>query len=157
MGPGRQVEGKPVETQPPNATDQEPAFAGQTRAPYHTAGVAFEQPVYYWGPVIAPSGMAFYDGALFPARRGNLFVGGLAGKHLARLVLDGRRVVGEERLLADRLADALSCDYQRCDYPSGDVSQHPPPVQLRAPGHRRGGRGRRAPVRAEGQRHAAAE
>ena len=67
-----------------------------------TAKPGMEQPIYYWDPVIAPSGMAFYDGALFPAWRGNLFVGGLAGKHVARLVLDGNRVVGEERLLAER-------------------------------------------------------
>jgi aldose sugar dehydrogenase len=61
-----------------------------------------EQPVYYWDPVIAPSGMAFYDADLFPEWRGSLFVGALAGKHIARLTLDGKRVVGEERLLADR-------------------------------------------------------
>lgn len=61
-----------------------------------------EQPLYYWDPVIAPSGMAFYDGAAFPAWKGSLFVGALAGKHLARLTLDGERVVGEERLLVDR-------------------------------------------------------
>ena len=53
-------------------------------------------------PVIAPSGMAFYDADRFPAWKGNLFVGGLASKHLARLALDGDRVVAEERLLADR-------------------------------------------------------
>jgi aldose sugar dehydrogenase len=61
-----------------------------------------EQPVYYWDPVIAPSGMAFYEADLFPAWKGSLFVGGLAGRHLARLALDGDRVVGEERLLVDR-------------------------------------------------------
>jgi glucose/arabinose dehydrogenase len=58
-----------------------------------------EQPIYYWDPSIAPSGMAFYTGSLFPAWKGNAFVGALAGQHLARLVLDGGRVVGEERLL----------------------------------------------------------
>ncbi len=61
-----------------------------------------EQPLYYWDPVIAPSGAAFYDADLFPAWKGSFFVGGLAGKHLARLTLDGERVVGEERLLVDR-------------------------------------------------------
>jgi aldose sugar dehydrogenase len=63
-----------------------------------------EQPLYYWDPVIAPSGMAFYEGALFPEWRGNLLVGGLAGKHIARLVIDPerRRVTGEERLIPDR-------------------------------------------------------
>jgi glucose/arabinose dehydrogenase len=62
-----------------------------------------EQPVYYWDPVIAPSGMAFYTGALFPAWRGSLFIGahGQNGGGLVRLTLDGSRVVGEERLLAD--------------------------------------------------------
>jgi glucose/arabinose dehydrogenase len=67
-----------------------------------TAREGMEQPLYYWDPVIAPSGMAFYTGAAFPAWKGSLFVGALAGRHLARLTLDGRRVVGEERLLADR-------------------------------------------------------
>lgn len=59
-----------------------------------------EQPVYYWDPSIAPSGMAFYTGDLLPAWKGNLFVGALAGSHLARLVLDGEKVVAEEKLLA---------------------------------------------------------
>jgi glucose/arabinose dehydrogenase len=52
-------------------------------------------------PSIAPSGMAFYSGDLFPEWRGNLFVGAMAGRHLVRLVLDGERVVAEERLLED--------------------------------------------------------
>ena len=61
-----------------------------------------EQPLYYWDPVIAPSGAAFYDADLFPAWKGSLFIGALAGKHLVRLTLDGERVVGEERLLVGR-------------------------------------------------------
>ncbi len=61
-----------------------------------------EQPIYFWVPSIAPSGMLFYSGDLFPAWRGNLFVGALAGQHLVRLVLDGDRVVAEERLLVGR-------------------------------------------------------
>ena len=60
-----------------------------------------DQPIYYWDPVIAPSGMAFYDADLFPAWKGSLFVGALAGEHLDRLTLQGERVVGEERLLTD--------------------------------------------------------
>ena len=60
-----------------------------------------EQPAYYWDPVIGPSGMAFYTGNLFPAWKGNLFVGGHATNDLVRLVLDGEKVVGEERLLKD--------------------------------------------------------
>lgn len=60
-----------------------------------------EQPIYYWDPVIAPSGMLFYDGDLFPAWRGSLFIGGLVTKTLVRLDVDGERVTGEERLLTD--------------------------------------------------------
>ena len=59
------------------------------------------QPVYYWDPVIAPGGAAFYQGALFPEWNGNLLVAALKEKHIARLVLQNDRVVGEERLLAD--------------------------------------------------------
>jgi glucose/arabinose dehydrogenase len=66
-----------------------------------TAQAGMEQPVYYWDPVIAPSGMLFYTGSLFPAWKGSLFIGGLASTHLVRLTLDGDRVVGEERLLTD--------------------------------------------------------
>ena len=66
-----------------------------------TAKVGMEQPIYYWDPVIAPSGMAFYTADLFPAWRGNLFVGGHATDDLVRLELNGERVVGEERLLRD--------------------------------------------------------
>jgi glucose/arabinose dehydrogenase len=60
-----------------------------------------EQPVKYWVPSIAPSGMAFYTSDLFPAWKGSLFVGALAGQILARLTLDGDKVTGEERLLQD--------------------------------------------------------
>jgi glucose/arabinose dehydrogenase len=64
-----------------------------------TARQGLEQPIYYWAPSIAPSGMAFYTGDLFAAWKGNLLVGALAGSHLARLVLSGESVVAEERLL----------------------------------------------------------
>lgn len=60
-----------------------------------------EQPVYYWRPSIAPSGMAFYTGDLFPAWRGNLFVGALAGQALHRLVLSGEEIVSEEIMLTN--------------------------------------------------------
>jgi len=60
-----------------------------------------EQPLYYWDPSIAPSGMAFYTADRAPQWRGNLFVGALAGQHLARLVLDGEQVTAEERLLTN--------------------------------------------------------
>ena len=66
-----------------------------------TAQAGMEQPIYFWTPDIAPSGIAFYTGKMFPAWDGNLFVAGLAAKYLVRLVLNGDRVVGEERLLAD--------------------------------------------------------
>jgi aldose sugar dehydrogenase len=60
-----------------------------------------EQPVYFWTPDIAPSGIAFYTGKLFPAWQGDLFVAELVGRTLARLVLNGERVVAEERLLTE--------------------------------------------------------
>ncbi|SFP90635.1 Glucose/arabinose dehydrogenase, beta-propeller fold [Nitrosomonas cryotolerans] len=59
----------------------------------------FEEPIYYWTPSIAPSGMLFYTGNLFPQWRGNLFIGALAGKHLVRLVVDAKSVLHEEKLL----------------------------------------------------------
>jgi glucose/arabinose dehydrogenase len=67
-----------------------------------TAREGLEQPVYYWDPVIAPSGAQYYTGAAFPAWRGSLFVGSLVQKLLVRLVIKDNRVVGEEHLLADR-------------------------------------------------------
>ena len=60
-----------------------------------------EQPVYYWDPVIAPGGAIFYQGAMFTGWDGNLLVAGLKEKHIARLVIQNDRVVGEERLLTD--------------------------------------------------------
>ena len=64
-----------------------------------TAKPGMEQPIKYWVPSIAPSGMAFYTGTLFPKWRGSLFTGALAGQMLVRLSLDGDKVTGEERLL----------------------------------------------------------
>ncbi len=66
-----------------------------------TSREGLEQPVYYWDPVIAPGGQTFYSGAMFPGWEGNLLVAALKEKHIARLVLEGDRVVGEERLLTD--------------------------------------------------------
>jgi aldose sugar dehydrogenase len=66
-----------------------------------TAKEGMEQPIYYWDPVIGPSGMAFYTADLFPAWKGSLFVGGHATYDLVRLSLNGDSVVGEERLLKD--------------------------------------------------------
>jgi glucose/arabinose dehydrogenase len=70
--------------------------AAQTQRP------GMEQPVYYWDPVIAPSGAQVYSGSAFPSWRGNLFVGGLASMRLVRLVIQNGRVTGEEHLLTDR-------------------------------------------------------
>jgi aldose sugar dehydrogenase len=67
-----------------------------------TSHQGMEQPAYYWDPVIAPSGMAFYDGDKFPTWKGSLFIGGLKDRDLVRLTLDGDKVIGEERLLARR-------------------------------------------------------
>ncbi len=61
-----------------------------------------EEPVYFWFPDIAPSGMLFYTGDLFPAWKGDLFVGGMEAQALVRLVLNGDRIAAEEHLLTDR-------------------------------------------------------
>jgi len=70
-----------------------------TRIHKSTSAPGMEQPIKYWVPSIAPSGMAFYTGNLFPNWRGNLFVGALAGQMLVRLELNGETVGKEERLL----------------------------------------------------------
>ena len=62
-----------------------------------------QQPVYYWVPSIAPSGMAFYQSEKFPKWRDNLFVGSLKFSSLVRLELEGQTVVHEERLLTNKL------------------------------------------------------
>jgi len=67
-----------------------------------TAQDGIEQPLYYWNPSIAPAGMMFYTGAKFKGWKNNLFVGGMSGMQVARLVMDGEKVVGEEKLLMDR-------------------------------------------------------
>lgn len=63
-----------------------------------------EQPVYYWDPVISPSGMTIYSGSLFPEWRGDIFIGGLSSTALIRLMIRDDKVVGEERLLTERRA-----------------------------------------------------
>jgi aldose sugar dehydrogenase len=67
-----------------------------------SAAPGLEQPVYYWDPVISPSGLTVYSGTLFPEWKDSLFIGGLSSTALIRLVLEEGRVVGEERLLSDR-------------------------------------------------------
>ena len=61
-----------------------------------------EQPVYYWNPVLSPSGMVFYTGDAIPEWKNNLFICGLSSTHIARLVIENDKVVGEEKLLADK-------------------------------------------------------
>lgn len=58
-----------------------------------------EQPIYYWDPVLSPSGMTFYSGDKMPEWEDNLFIGGLSSTHIARIVIKDNKVVGEERLL----------------------------------------------------------
>lgn len=60
-----------------------------------------EQPVYYWDPVISPSGMTFYKGNAIPEWKNNLFIGGLSSSHIIRLVIENNKIVGEERLLTN--------------------------------------------------------
>ncbi|HVV28699.1 MAG TPA: PQQ-dependent sugar dehydrogenase [Rhizomicrobium sp.] len=60
-----------------------------------------EQPVYYWDPVIAPSGLAYYRGNLFPQWKNSLFAGALRGMGVYRLEIKDRKVVAEEPLLSD--------------------------------------------------------
>ncbi|MEW5964794.1 MAG: PQQ-dependent sugar dehydrogenase [Pseudomonadota bacterium] len=67
-----------------------------------TSKAGLEQPVYYWDPSIATSGLAIYTGSLFPGWKGNLLVGGLAGARLVRLVVENGTVVAEEKLLVER-------------------------------------------------------
>jgi glucose/arabinose dehydrogenase len=76
-------------------------YSGQTIGQGITAREGMEQPVYYWDPVIAPSGMAFYAGDKFPEWKGNILIGGLTTQVLVRLVMDGDRVAAEERINMD--------------------------------------------------------
>ncbi len=74
-----------------------------TRIGVGTHKTGMEQPLHVWVPSIAPSGMAFYEGSAFPAWRGSLLLGALRGQSLVRLVLDGDKVVAEERLLSQQV------------------------------------------------------
>ncbi|HEY9234151.1 MULTISPECIES: PQQ-dependent sugar dehydrogenase [Phenylobacterium] len=85
-------------------------YSGEKIGDGITAKEGMEQPVYYWDPVIAPAGMAFYEADLIPAWKGNILIGGLASKALVRLVMQDGKVVGEERLLTDlneRIRDVI--------------------------------------------------
>lgn len=86
-------------------------YSGEKIGEGITAKEGMEQPVYYWVPSIATSGLAFYEGDLFPDWKGNAFVGGLAGQHIERLIFDGDDVVAAEELLGDegkRIRDVRS-------------------------------------------------
>ena len=61
-----------------------------------------EQPVYYWDPVLSPSGITFYNSDSIPQWKNNLFIGGLSSMHIARLIIENNKVVGEESLLSDK-------------------------------------------------------
>jgi glucose/arabinose dehydrogenase len=75
-------------------------YSGQPVGGASQQSTGLEQPVYYWDPVVSPSGMAFYSGNRIAEWQNNLFIGALSGQHLVRLVINDNRVVGEERLLA---------------------------------------------------------
>jgi glucose/arabinose dehydrogenase len=77
-------------------------YSGQPISGAVTARSGYEQPVYFWDPVIAPSGAQFYNGDAFPEWRGSLFVGALRERRLVRLVLKDDKVTGEEHLLEER-------------------------------------------------------
>jgi glucose/arabinose dehydrogenase len=68
-----------------------------------SAREGMEQPVRHWTPAIVPAGLMFYTGDRFPSWKGNLFVGGLGGERLTRVVVDGERYVAEEVLLENVL------------------------------------------------------
>ena len=77
-------------------------YSGQAFRGSVTAREGYEQPAYYWDPVIAPSGAQFYTGNAFPEWKDNLFIGGMGAQALVRLTLENDRVTGEEHLLKDR-------------------------------------------------------
>ena len=77
-------------------------YSGEPEGEDITQKDGVSQPVYYWDPVIAPSGMLFYTGEMFPEWQGSVFIGGLSSMKLVRLTMEDERVVGEEWLLADR-------------------------------------------------------
>lgn len=76
-------------------------YSGEIVGDGLTRKKGMEQPVYYYNPSIAPSGMTFYNGEAFPDWRNSLFIGSLALTHINRVVIEGHRVLHEERLLDD--------------------------------------------------------
>lgn len=85
-------------------------YSGKPVGNSQTQKEGMEQPVYYWDPVISPSGITFYTSNAIPEWQNNLFIGALSGTHICRLVIENNKVVGEERLLEDkgeRIRDVL--------------------------------------------------
>ena len=78
------------------------AYTGSVIGEGHATKDGMQQPVYFWRPSIAPSGLSFYTGNMFPEWRDSVFVTSLSGQHISRLELDGERVMAEERLLVER-------------------------------------------------------
>jgi len=76
-------------------------YSGRKVGEAITQKAGMEQPVYYWDPVLSPSGMTFYSGNKIPEWKNNLFIAGLNSNHIARMVIKNNKVVGEERLLAN--------------------------------------------------------
>ncbi|WP_316784549.1 PQQ-dependent sugar dehydrogenase [Pedobacter frigiditerrae] len=76
-------------------------YSGQPVLTGIQAQSGMTQPVYYWDPVVSPSGMTFYSGNRVPEWQNNLFIGSLSGMHIVRLVITNNVVTGEERLLAN--------------------------------------------------------
>jgi glucose/arabinose dehydrogenase len=76
-------------------------YDGETIGGRKTQMKGMEQPIYYWDPVVSPSGMTFYSGNKIPEWQNNLFIGGLSSQHILRLVIENNKVTGEERLLAN--------------------------------------------------------
>ncbi len=76
-------------------------YDGNTIGEVKTQMEGMQQPVYYWDPVVSPSGMTFYTGKVIPEWENNLFIGGLSSQHIVRLVIQNNKVTGEERLLDD--------------------------------------------------------
>jgi glucose/arabinose dehydrogenase len=75
-------------------------YSGEKVGAGITQQAGMEQPVYYWDPVLSPSGMTFYSGDKMPEWKNNVFICGLNSNHIARLVIRNNKVVGEERLLS---------------------------------------------------------
>lgn len=99
---------------------------GNLAIPDHPAHPEFQQPVRTWTPVISPSGAMFYSGAMFPAWRGSVLVGGLSSQSLIRLQFDGERVGVEERLfMGRRIRDVVQAPdgaiFVLVDASSGDL------------------------------------